>query len=84
MTISNDAGVLGRVCTLIGESQGNISDLEFLERNPDFYRLTMNVELRDIEHLHALTTVLEAEVQVASLERLRRSQPRVNEYLTIQ
>ena len=84
MTISNDAGVLGRVCTLIGESQGNISDLEFLERNPDFYRLTMNVELRDIEHLHALTTVLEAEVQVASLKRLRRSQPRVNKYLTIQ
>ena len=78
VTISNDAGVLGRVCTLIGETQGNICDLEFIERNPDFYRLTMNVELRDIEHLHALTTVLEAEVQVAALKRLRRPHARVN------
>ena len=79
MTIANDAGVLGRICTLIGEAQGNICDLEFVERNPDFYRLTMNVELRDIEHLHALTTVLGAEVQVASLKRLRRTRPKVNE-----
>ena len=38
----------------------------------------MNVELRDIEHLHALTTVLEAEVQVAALKRLRRPHARVN------
>ncbi len=84
MTIANDAGVLGRVCTLIGEAQGNISELEFIERNPDFYRLTMNVELRDIEHLHAVTTVLEAEVQVAALKRLRRARPRINEQLILQ
>ena len=58
---------------LIGEAQGNISELEFIERNPDFYRLTMNVELRDIEQHHAVTTVLEAEVQVAALKRLRRA-----------
>ena len=69
---------------MIGEAQGNISDLEFVERNPDFYRLTMNVEVRDIEHLHALSTVLGAEVQVASLKRLRRTRPRVNEHLMLQ
>jgi GTP pyrophosphokinase/guanosine-3',5'-bis(diphosphate) 3'-pyrophosphohydrolase len=82
MTISNDAGVLGRICTLIGELQSNIADLEFIERNPDFYRLNIIVELRDIEHLHALTTVLEAEVQVTTLRRLRHEQPSVNENMT--
>ena len=61
VTISNDAGVLGKVCTLIGEAQGNISDLEFINRNSDFYRLHIDIELRNIEQFHVVTTALEAE-----------------------
>ena len=34
MTISNDAGVLGRVCSLIGEHKANISDLRFWTASP--------------------------------------------------
>ena len=34
LTIRNDAGVLGRICTLIGEQKANISDLHFLDRKP--------------------------------------------------
>jgi len=71
LTIRHDAGVLGRICTLVGSQGANISDLEFLERKPDFYRLRLEVELRDHEHLHRLLTVLEAESDVAQVERLR-------------
>ena len=71
VTISNDAGVLGRICTLIGEQRANISDMQFLDRKPDFYRLLIEVDLRDVEHLHAVQTVLEADVDVASIERNR-------------
>ncbi len=71
LTIGNDAGVLGRICTLIGDSSANISNLEFLDRKPDFYRLLINVELRDVEHLHSLMLTLEAESEVASIERFR-------------
>ncbi|NRP12942.1 GTP pyrophosphokinase rsh [Aliiroseovarius sp. xm-m-379] len=71
MTISNDAGVLGRICTLIGEQKANISDLKFLDRKPDFYRLLVDVDLRDIEHLHAVMLVLEADSDVASIKRYR-------------
>ena len=71
-TISNDAGVLGRICTLIGEQKANISDLHFVDRKPDFYRLEMEVELRDIEHLHLVLTALEADNDVAEVSRLRR------------
>ena len=49
ITIGNGAGVLGRVCTLIGEASANISDLEFVERKPDFYPEKLenrNLELR--------------------------------------
>jgi GTP pyrophosphokinase len=71
LTIGNDAGVLGRICTLIGEKKANISDLEFIDRKPDFYRLRINVELRDVEQLHSLILMLEAESDVAAVERYR-------------
>ncbi|UWQ91004.1 bifunctional (p)ppGpp synthetase/guanosine-3',5'-bis(diphosphate) 3'-pyrophosphohydrolase [Aliisedimentitalea scapharcae] len=73
LTIGNDAGVLGRICTLIGEKKANISDLEFLDRKPDFYRLRTNVELRDAEQLHSLMLALEAESDVAAVERFRET-----------
>ncbi len=71
LTIGNDAGVLGRICTLIGEKKANISDLEFSDRKPDFYRLMINVELRDVEQLHSLMLTLEAESDVAEVARFR-------------
>jgi len=74
MTISNDAGVLGRICTLIGEQKANISDLTFVDRKPDFYRLFLDVDLRDVEHLHRVTTALEAETNVSSIIRHRDPQ----------
>ncbi|NIZ15525.1 bifunctional (p)ppGpp synthetase/guanosine-3',5'-bis(diphosphate) 3'-pyrophosphohydrolase [Phaeobacter sp. HF9A] len=71
LTIGNDAGVLGRICTLIGEKKANISNLEFIDRKPDFYRLMINVELRDVEQLHSLILTLEAESDVAAVVRHR-------------
>jgi guanosine-3',5'-bis(diphosphate) 3'-pyrophosphohydrolase len=71
LTISNDAGVLGRICTLIGEQKANISNLEFLDRKPDFYRLLIYLQLRDVEHLHSAMLSLEAESHVAAIERFR-------------
>ncbi len=70
-TIANDAGVLGRICTLIGEQKANISDLTFVDRKPDFYRLIVEVDIRDAEHLHMVLTALEAESDVAQIERYR-------------
>jgi GTP pyrophosphokinase len=71
LTITNDAGVLGRICTLIGEQSANISDLQFTDRKPDYYRLHVDVDLRDAEHLHRVMTALEAESNVSAIARHR-------------
>ena len=71
LTISNDAGVLGRICTIIGEQKANISDLRFTDRKPDYYKLIVDVDLRDVEHLHMVMTALEAETDVAQIARHR-------------
>ena len=39
--MANDAGVLGRICTLIGEQRANITDIVFTDRKPDFYRMVL-------------------------------------------
>ena len=70
-TITNDAGVLGRICTLIGEQDANISNLEFIDMKPDYYRLMIDVDLRDQEHLHRVQTALTADSNVSSLSRHR-------------
>jgi GTP diphosphokinase / guanosine-3',5'-bis(diphosphate) 3'-diphosphatase len=70
-TIANDTGVLGRICTLIGEQNANISDLKFIDRKPDYFRLLIDVDLRDAEHLHRVMTALEAESNVSSIVRHR-------------
>ncbi len=71
LTIANDSGVLGKICTLIGEQAANISDLVFIDRKPDFYRLIVDVELRDVEHLHAMMLAIEADSDVAAITRHR-------------
>jgi GTP pyrophosphokinase len=71
LTISNDAGVLGRICTLVGEQAANISDLQFIDRKPDYYRLLIDVDLRNAEHLHRVMTALDAETNVSSVSRHR-------------
>ena len=69
ITISNEFGVLGRICTLIGEQKANISDLHFIDRKPDYFRILVDVDVRDNEHLHAVMTAIEAETDVAAIER---------------
>ena len=71
LTISNAAGVLGRICTLIGDRKANISDLHFADKKPDYYRIVIDVDLRDIEHLHNVTMALDAESDVARVTRVR-------------
>jgi guanosine-3',5'-bis(diphosphate) 3'-pyrophosphohydrolase len=71
LTITNDAGVLGRICTLIGEQTANISDLRFIERKPDYFRLMMDIDVRDVQHFHRVQTALEADSNVSSIDRHR-------------
>jgi len=71
LTIGNSFGVLGRICTLIGEQKANISDMHFIDRKPDYFQLLVDVDVRDAEHLHGVKTAIEADSDVAALERHR-------------
>jgi len=70
VTMANDAGVLGRICTLIGEQRANITDIVFTDRKPDFYRMVINMEVRDMQHLTHVLTAIDADSDVAQVREL--------------
>lgn len=71
ITMANDAGVLGRICTTIGEQRSNIADLRLIDKKPDFYRVEIDIEVRDVEHLQHVITAVEADSDVAQTVQKR-------------
>lgn len=69
-SLRNDAGVLGRVCTLIGQRLANIHDVIFLEQNSDFFKIHFVLEMRDSEQWQSLLLDLQTELDVQSVERV--------------
>jgi RelA/SpoT family (p)ppGpp synthetase len=72
VTLANDAGALGRLCTLVGEHHANITNILFTERKPDFYRMVIETEVRDMEHLTHVLTAIDADSDVANVRRYRQ------------
>ncbi|MEM9011498.1 MAG: bifunctional (p)ppGpp synthetase/guanosine-3',5'-bis(diphosphate) 3'-pyrophosphohydrolase [Pseudomonadota bacterium] len=72
VSLANDAGVLGRVCSLIGEHRANIADIRLTEKKPDFYRAVIDIEVRDAKHLHNIRLAIEADAAVTGVKRVRR------------
>ena len=71
--MANDSGVLGRICTLIGEQRANITDIVFTDRKPDFFRMVIDMEVRDMEHLTHVLTAIDADSDVAQVRRFRQA-----------
>ena len=71
VTVANRPSVLGRVCMLIGEQNANISDLRFIDRKPDYYRMLVDLEVQDNRHLHDVMISIEADSDVAGISRYR-------------
>ena len=61
------AGFLSDIRRIREDFNITLEDIRF----GDFYRLMINVELRDVEQLHSLMLTLEAESDVAAVERYR-------------
>jgi GTP pyrophosphokinase len=71
LTLSNEPGALARICTLIAEQRANIDNLLTAERTPDFFRMLLDVEVRDVKHLAGILTTLEAQPIVSAAARVR-------------
>lgn len=71
VTLANEPGSLGELATTIAQSGGNISNLKFTDRNPDFFDMTVDIEVDDIKHLNEIMTALRGSRSVTSIDRAR-------------
>jgi len=71
VTLANEPGALAAVCGLIAEQRANIDYLVTQDRTPDFFRILVDVEVRDVKHLTGILTVLEAQPMVSAVARAR-------------
>ncbi|MBK0400063.1 bifunctional (p)ppGpp synthetase/guanosine-3',5'-bis(diphosphate) 3'-pyrophosphohydrolase [Limibaculum sp. M0105] len=75
LTLLNQPGTLGKVCTLVGEQNANIDNIGVSTRKPDFFLMTMDIEVRDLRHLNDILTSLRAQSFVNKVERARHAPP---------
>ena len=73
LTISmyNGVGVLGRICSLIGERGANITNIDFVDRKPDFYSIVIEIHVKDLKHLSDIMTSIEADTDIATVIRTK-------------
>ncbi len=71
VVLFNKPGSLGKVTTVIAKNNGNISNILFSLRKPDFFEIIIDIEVRDANHLQNIIAALRMEKEVSSLERLK-------------
>ncbi len=69
LTLANMPGALGHACTLLGERGANIDNLVITQRKPDFFLMSITLEVRDVKHLSGILTALRAQNYVSQAER---------------
>ncbi|MBL8905623.1 MAG: bifunctional (p)ppGpp synthetase/guanosine-3',5'-bis(diphosphate) 3'-pyrophosphohydrolase [Rhizobiales bacterium] len=71
VTIHNEVGALAQVAQTIGESGGNIDELQMVTRGVarDFFDLDILLEVHDLKHLNEIMAGLRARPLVSAIER---------------
>ena len=67
--LSNEPGSLASVATVISQQGGNISNIQLSDRNPDFFHILLDLEVKDVEHMRTIIAVLQTNKYVESVER---------------
>ncbi|MCY4261051.1 MAG: HD domain-containing protein, partial [Rhodobacteraceae bacterium] len=67
--MTNLPGVLGQVCTVIGEQKSNINDLILIGRKHDHFDFTIELEVEDREHLDAVMDAVKALDSTIKIDR---------------
>jgi GTP pyrophosphokinase len=68
--LANEPGSLAQLAQLIGENDGNIDNVNMLQRAADFTSMRVEVEVWDLEHLNRIIAGLRGLKVVSKVDRL--------------
>ncbi len=71
LIVINEAGALAKIAQSVAKQGGNISNLMIIDRDPDFYTMLIDIEVRNLKHLTDTSTALRGIDVVSSADRVR-------------
>ena len=71
LVMLNEVGALGTICSFVARNGGNISNLKVVGRDPDFFTMLVDVEVKNVKHLTSIMATLRALDVISSADRLR-------------
>lgn len=69
--LTHEAGSLAMLATTVAQESGNITNLKIITRSTDFFEMLVDVEVRGINHLSAIMSILRTKPGIHSVERYR-------------
>ena len=70
VTIKNKIGTLGVLSSILGKSLSNIRNLNITERNTDFFKIHLEIDVKDIDHLSNVIGSLRSSEFIINVLRL--------------
>lgn len=70
LIVVNEAGALANIAQITANHGGNISNLKMPTRDPEFFTMIVDVEVRDSKHLKGIITALRALKVISSANRM--------------
>jgi (p)ppGpp synthase/HD superfamily hydrolase len=68
-TLSNEPGSLADVTKIISLNDGNISNIQVVSRDLDFYKFNIDLEVRNLSHLNQIIAAIRLSHFVESVQR---------------
>jgi len=68
-TVKDAPGVLGEVCSIMGQAGGNITGLNMHHRQANFFDVDVDIEVKDLRHLTNIVAALRANPSVETVDR---------------
>lgn len=70
LEVVNERGALAAIAATVSKSGGNISNLDISDRDPEFYVMVVDVEVRDVKHLNDVTRALRVSRVISRVDRV--------------
>ena len=68
--IKNKIGSLGSLSSIIGRSMSNIRNLKITDRNKDFFKIDVEIDVKDLDHFNKVLVSLRTSEFVENVSRL--------------
>ena len=72
VTLKNEVGALGELSSNIGNNESNIRNLKITDRSDMFFKLNLEIDVSDINHLKKILVSLRTSTNIVAVERINK------------